>query len=147
MEFLKQIGPILAILTPIIFVAVYGFSAVKKGKNDIVRQDNADLRASNTELRTEKAGHLATITSQADTIKNLREVATQTPEVKALLKATAEQQILINKQHTDVIAKLSDLATEISKMTAEFSKVATAMGKNTIAQNTSNHLRENNNGK
>lgn len=127
-------------------VGVYLYGTAKRGKADIVRQDNADLRASNQELRQNQAGHLATITQQADTIKNLREVATQTPEVKQLLAATARQQQVINKQHTDVIAKLADLAEAISKMTTEFSKVAANLTVNSKSQDANTASRGKQNG-
>lgn len=136
-DFLTNFGTLLAVLTILTTIGVYLYGTSKKSRADIIRQDNADLRASNNELRTEKAGYVATITQQTDTIKNLREVATQTPQVTQLLELTGKQQITINKQHADVIHQLSELAKEISKMTAEFSHVAKAMQKNTIAQESS----------
>lgn len=143
-EWLQNFGTLLALLGVLASTGVYLYTISKRGRADVVRQDNVDLRASNQELRQNQAGHLATITSQADTIKNLREVATQTPEVKALLAATAKQQVIINTQHTDVIAKLSDLAEAISNMTAEFSKVVQAMAVNTKAQDTNTIARDSN---
>lgn len=110
------------------------FGTAKRGRADIVRQDNADLRASNQDKVSKIAGLEATVAGQTKQIADLQSVATQTPEVKALLAATAKQQQIINKQHADVIGKLSDLAEAISNMTAEFSKVVQAMGVNTKAQ-------------
>jgi hypothetical protein len=133
------------ILTAFVLItgaSVYLYGTTKKGRADIVRQDNADLRSSNQELRNEKAGHLATITQQTDTIKNLREVATQTPAVTKLLELTAYQQKITNQQHTDVIKQLSDLAKQISKMTASFGDVAMALGKNSTAQDKNRNSRE-----
>lgn len=140
----KDFGAMLALFGTLTTIGVFLYGTAKKGKSDIIRQDNDDLRKSNQELRQNQAGHLATITQQADTIKNLREVATQTPEVKALLAATAKQQQVINQQHTDVIAKLADLAEAISNMTAEFSRVVQAMGVNTKAQNANTAERKTN---
>lgn len=134
-DWIKDFGAVLAILGALVTVGVFLYGTTRKGRADIIRQDNTDLRASNQELRQAQAGHLATITQQADTIKNLREVATQTPEVKALLASTAKQQQMINQQHSDVIKKLADLAEAISNMTAEFGRVVQAMGVNTKAQN------------
>lgn len=140
-EWIKDFGAILVVLGALVTVGVFLYGTAKKGRADVIRQDNADLRASNQELRQNQAGHLATITSQADTIKNLREVATQTPEVKALLASTAKQQAIINQQHTDVIAKLADLAEAISNMTAEFSKVAANLTVNSVAQDANTAMR------
>lgn len=129
-----DVGTLLAIITPITFVAIYGFSSVKKGKNDVLRLANKDLSDYNTVLLTEKARNEETVKQQAGQLLYLQSVATQTPEVKELIKATAEQQKLINKQHSEVIKQLADLAKEISKMTAEFSRVVEAMRLNTTAQ-------------
>lgn len=139
---LSQFGGIVGLASLLIIGFVYLYSTAKKGRQDVVRQDNIDLRASNQELRTEKAGYIATITQQTDTIKNLREVATQTPAVTKLLELTSKQQQITNKQHSDVIHQLADLASEISKMTTEFSKVATAMTRNTSAQDANRRERK-----
>lgn len=128
-DWLKDFGAILAVLGVLVTTGVYLFTTAKRGRSDIVRQDNADLRASNQELRTEKAGYVATITQQTDTIKNLREVATQTPAVTQLIELTTKQQQITNKQHSDVIKQLSDLAKQMSKMTTEFSHIAEAISK------------------
>lgn len=127
-EWINKFGAVLAVLTLLGGGFVYLYSTVKRGRQDIVRQDNADLRASNQELRNEKAGHIATITQQTDTIKNLREVATQTPAVTQLLEITGKQQVVTNQQHQDVIKQLSELAKQMSKMTTEFGHIATALG-------------------
>lgn len=118
----------------VVGAAVYIYGTTKRGRTDIVRADNADLRSSNQELRTEKAGYLATIVQQTDTIKNLREVATQTPAVTKLLELTAQQQKITNTQHSDVIKQLSDLTKQMAKMTESFSNVAKELGKNTTSQ-------------
>ncbi len=142
MEWFGDYGAILGLLTLMVLGGVYLFSVAKKGRADIIRQDNIDLRSSNQELRAEKAGHLATITQQADTIKNLREVATQTPAVTQLLELTSKQQSITNQQHSDVIKQLSDLTKQMSKMTTEFSHVAAAMTINTKSQNANTASRE-----
>lgn len=135
MDTLNNYGAILAILTLVLGAGIYLYGTAKRGRADIIRQDNADLRASNQELRQEKAGLLATTTQQADTIKNLREVATQTPAVTQLLEMTNRQQQITNKQHSDVIKEISNLAKRMAEMTTEFSKVAQAMAVNTKSQN------------
>jgi hypothetical protein len=142
MNLVNDYGAILTILTLFTGAAVYLYSTSKRGRVDIVRQDNADLRSSNQELRTEKAGYVATITQQTDTIKNLRDVATQTPAVTKLLELTAYQQKITNKQHIDVIKQLSDLTIQMSKMTESFSVVAQALGKNSTAQDKNRTSRE-----
>lgn len=121
MEHIPQLYYLLGATTMLTLAGVYLYSTAKRGRGDIVRQDNADLRASNQELRTERAGYIATITQQTDTIKNLREVATQTPAVTQLLDLTSKQQQTTNKQHSDVIQQLSELAKQMSKMTTEVS--------------------------
>lgn len=130
----NSISVIIAFLVGLVTVGVYLYGTASRGRADTIRQDNADLRASNQELRQNQAGHIATISQQTDTIKNLREVATQTPEIKELLASTAKQQIAINKQHAEVIEKLAHLAEAISNMTTEFSKVATNLATNSRAQ-------------
>lgn len=142
MNILNQYGSLLAIIALVLGAAIYLYGTSKKGRADIVRQDNADLRASNQELRTEKAGYVATITQQTDTIKNLRDVATQTPAVTQLLELTSKQQAITAKQHSQVIDNLSKLTEQMSKMTTEFSHVATAMSKNSTAQDKNRNSRE-----
>lgn len=142
MDLINQYGALLAVFALVLSGGVYLYSTAKRGRADIVRQDNADLRASNQELRTEKAGYIATITQQTDTIKNLREVATQTPAVTQLLEITSKQQAITNQQHADVIKQLSELAKQMSKMTIEFSHVATALGANTKAQDVNTASRD-----
>lgn len=129
MNILNQYGAILAILALVLGAGIYLFGTAKRGRVDIVRQDNADLRGSNQELRNEKAGHIATITQQTDTIKNLRDVATQTPAVSRLLELTSKQQAITTQQHSDVIKELSNLAKQMSKMTTEFGHVAASINK------------------
>lgn len=141
-DWLQNFGTLLAVIGVVATAGVYLFTVSKRGRADIVRQDNSDLRSSNQELRVEKAGNDARIAEQVGIIKNLREVATQTPEVRQLIAATAEQQKLINQQHSDVIAKLSDLTEAIANMTAEFSKVVQAMALNTKAQEKNTAVRE-----
>lgn len=121
-EFLKNFGTLLGVLGLLVTVAVYLYGTSRKGRQDIIRQDNTDLRASNQELRTEKAGYVATITQQSDTIKNLRDVATQTPAVTQLLELSSRQQAITQKQHGEVMEQLSHVATEMSKMTTAIAK-------------------------
>ncbi len=142
MELINQSGAVIGILTLFVGAGVYLFTIGKRGRADIVRQDNIDLRSSNQELRTERAGCLATIEQQADTIKNLREVATQTPAVTQLLTLTSKQQAITADQHTQVITQLTELTTEMSKLTKEFSHVATAIAKNSKAQRDNTLSRE-----
>jgi hypothetical protein len=153
MDFLNQYGTILVIIGLVLGAAIYIYGSFKKGKSDIVRQDNADLRASLQDKVSKIAAFEATIISQTDTIKNLREVATQTPEVKELISLTLKQQQVINKQHADVIKQLSDLTkgianmttdlmTEISKVVMEFSKASKVMAVNSIAQDNNTKSRE-----
>jgi len=126
-ELLNQYAVALTILGLVIGAAVYLYGTVKKGRSDIIRQDNADLRASNQDKSNRIASLEATVVSQVDTIKNLREVATQTPDVKQLIKATTEQQNVSHKQHAEVVKQLASLAKEISKMTTKFADIAAAM--------------------
>lgn len=118
MDTINKYGAALGIISLLLGALVYLFTTVKRGRQDIVRTDNADLRASNQELRNEKAGFIATITQQTDTIKNLREVATQTPAVTQLLELSSKQQVITQKQHSEVMTQLSHVAKEMSKMTA-----------------------------
>lgn len=130
MELINNYSGVLLVITLILGAGVYIYGTVKRGRTDIVRQDNADLRSSNQELRSEKAGYIATITQQSETIKGLREVATQTPAVTQLLEASSKQQAIAAKQHGEVIKQLSELAKEMSKMTGEFSRFTTVLQKN-----------------
>lgn len=142
-DWLQNFGTLLAVLGALASVAIYLYGTSKKNRSDIVRQDNADLRASNQDKSTRLAALEATVTSQNDTIKNLREVATQTPAVTQLIDATTKQQALINKQHGDVIREISNLAKRMADMTTEFGKVAQAMTVNTKAQEDNTTSREN----
>jgi methyl-accepting chemotaxis protein len=144
MNIINDYGAGLGILALVIGAGVYLYGTAKRGRADIVRQDNADLRSSNQELRTEKAGFVATITQQSDTIKNLRDVATQTPAVTQLLDLTAKQQAITSVQHSEVIKQLSALTSQMSKMTAEFSHVATALQANSRAQEVNSKAQEKN---
>lgn len=129
LDWIQNFGGVLVVLAALVTAGVYLFTTGKKGRSDIVRQDNADLRASNQDKDKKISGLEATVLSQTDTIKNLREVATQTPAVTQLIEITTKQQQTVNKQHSDVIKQLSELAKQMSKMTTEFSHIAAAISK------------------
>ncbi len=74
MQFINQFGGIIGILALMVGAGVYLFGTAKRGQQDIIRQDNTDLRSSNQEMRTEKAGLEATIKENRDTIKQLRDI-------------------------------------------------------------------------
>ncbi len=134
MNILNQYGAILAIFTLVISAAVYLYGTAKKGRRDYLRSDNLDLSNSNNLLRQKIEGLETNVKTQSETIINLRDVATQTPEVKQLLKTSAEQQVLTARQHGEVITQLTELTKEMAKLTREFSHVATAISKNSAAQ-------------
>lgn len=138
MELINNFGALLAIITLFLGAAVYLYGTVKRGRADIVRQDNVDLRASNQDKSSKLAGLQATVEAQQREIKNLQNVATQTPAVTQLIEITTKQQALTNKQHGEVIKQLSELAKQMSKMTTEFSHIATAMVQATESHNGDN---------
>lgn len=126
-ELVNQFGAIIGISTILLTAFVYLFTTAKKGRQDIVRQDNADLRASNQEMRTERAGMEATITENRETIRQLRDIATQTPAVTKLLDMIGTQQQQSSEQHTEVIQQLSKLTGKISDLAGQFGTLAKAL--------------------
>lgn len=126
-ELVNQFGAIIGIATILLTAFVYLFTTAKKGRQDIVRQDNADLRASNQEMRTERAGMEATITENRETIRQLRDIATQTPAVTKLLDMIGTQQQQSSEQHTEVIQQLSKLTGKISDLAGQFGTLAKAL--------------------
>lgn len=134
MEIISNYGAVLGLLTLVIGAGVYLYGSAKKGRRDYLRADNLDLSNSNNLLRQKIESFELQIKDLTVTVANLRDMATQTPDVKLLLKSSAEQQTLTAKQHSEVITQLTTLAKEMSKLTREFSHVATAIAKNSVAQ-------------
>lgn len=127
MELINKFGAFIGIGGLLVLGFVYLYSTAKRGRQDIIRQDNADLRASNQEMRTLKAGADATIKEQVETIRKLQDIATQTPAVTKLIEMNTKQQDQLNKQHQQVIQSLSDLTTQMSGLATEFSGLAKAI--------------------
>lgn len=123
-KLINRFGAILGVATLVVLGLVYLYSVTKKGRQDIIRQDNADLRASNQEMRTEKAANDAKIQEQQESIRYLKDVATQTPAVTKLLDMIAVQQAQSAKQHTQVISELSKLTGKISDLAGQFGTLA-----------------------
>lgn len=126
-EVINQFGAFIGIATLVVLALVYLYSTARHGRQDIVRQDNTDLRASNQEMRTQKVGDEATIKEQRESIAHLREIATQTPAVTKLIEANTRMQKQTNEQHAQVITELSNLTGQISHLAGEFSKMVTAL--------------------
>lgn len=126
-DFINNFGGFLGLGTLIVLALVYLYSTAKHGRQDIVRQDNTDLRASNQEMRTQKIGDEATIKEQRESINHLREIATQTPAVTKLIEMNTKMQQQTNDQHIQVIQGLSDLTGQISNLATEFSLLAKAI--------------------
>lgn len=127
-EWINQFGAFIGIGTLVILALVYLYSTAKHGRQDIVRQDNIDLRASNQEMRTQKVGDEATIKEQRESIAHLREIATQTPAVTKLIEMNTRMNKQASDQHAQVIGALSDLTGQISALATEFSHLAKAIG-------------------
>ena len=127
MDTLNNFGTIIGVAGLVITGLVSLFSMAKKGRQDIIRQDNADLRASNQEMRTEKAAQDAKIQEQQESIRYLKDVATQTPAVTKLLDMIGEQQKQSSQQHTEVISELSKLTGKISDLAGQFGILAKAL--------------------
>ncbi len=128
---LNQLWGFIAIAGVVIVGFVYLYSVGKRGRADIIRQDNVDLRASNQEMRTEKVGLEATIKEQQESIRYLKDVATQTPAVTKLLDMIGAQQTQNSQQHTEVISELSKLTGQISKLAGQFGTLAAALNEST----------------
>lgn len=135
MDTINQFGAVIGIATLLIGGFVYLYSTAKRGRQDILRQDNTDLRASNQEMRTEKVGLEATIKEQRDSINHLRDIATQTPAVTKLIEMNTKQQKQLNEQHSQVINGLSDLTSQISSLASQFAELAKALNASNQATN------------
>lgn len=116
MEVLNQSGAVIGIATLAISGFVYLYSIAKRGRQDIIRQDNDDLRKSNQEMRTEKAGMEATINETREQNRQLRDIATQTPAVTKLIEMNISQQKQTNEQHVQVLDGLSQLTGKIGDL-------------------------------
>lgn len=128
-DFINQFGGLVGVASLLVSAFIYLYSMGRRGRQDILRQDNVDLMASNTELRAQNSGYRSTIESNAETIRTLREIATQTPAVTKLLDVVSMQQSQTSTQHVQVIEKLTDLTGEISNLAAQFFGVAKAINK------------------
>jgi chromosome segregation ATPase len=111
----------------VVVAFIYLFSTGKRGRDDIIRQDNADLRASNQELRNQRAVDEATLKEQREMIHQLRDIATQTPAVTKLIEMNNRQSKQTAEQHQQVITELSKLTGQISNLAAEFGRMAKAI--------------------
>lgn len=130
METINQFGAIVGIGTLLVGGFVYLYSTAKRGRQDIIRQDNADLRASNQEMRTQRAADEARIKEQGESIRHLGDIATQTPAVTKLIDMIGHQQTQNSKQHTEVISQLSKLTGKISDLAGQFGELAKALNEN-----------------
>ena len=115
-DIINQFGALIGVGTLLVGGFVYLYSTAKRGRQDVIRQDNADLRASNQEMRSQQAGYMATIKANTETIDRLREIATQTPAVTKLIDMNNKQQELTNKQHNEVIRGLTELTMKIGEL-------------------------------
>ena len=131
-DLVNQVGAILGLFALFLGGFVYLFAVGKKGRADVVRQDNKDLTDSNVLLRNEKTNLEVANKEKEETIRYLKDVATQTPAVKKLIEMNMAQQQQINEQHLQVIDSLSKLTGEISHLAAEFSKMAKAINKREV---------------
>ena len=129
MEILNKFGAVIGIATMILLGFIYLYSVGKKGRADVIRQDNDDLRKSNQEMRTEKAASEAKLQEQQESIRYLKDVATQTPAVTKLIDMIGQQQGANAKQHTQVISELSKLTGKISELAGQFGTLAEALNK------------------
>lgn len=127
MELVNQFGAILGIGTLLVSGFIYLYSTAKRGRQDIIRQDNADLRASNQEMRTQKAALDAIIIENRETIRQLRDIATQTPAVTKLIEMHSKTQEQTSRQHGETIKELSKLTGQISHLATEFASLAKAI--------------------
>lgn len=116
-----------AIAGVVVVAFVYLFSVGKKGRDDVIRQDNADLRASNSELRNEKTTNEAVIKEQREMIHQLRDIATQTPAVTKLIEMNNRQAKATAEQHSQVISELSKLTGQISNLAGQCGEMAKAI--------------------
>lgn len=128
---LSKWGGIITLAGLLVVGFVYLYSTAKRGRQDILRQDNADLRASNSELRNEKTGHEATIDQQKEAIHNLRDIATQTPAVTKLIEMNT-------KQHREVVQALTNLTGQLSNLVIEFSTLSKSINDERKSRNGTN---------
>jgi hypothetical protein len=131
-EFVNNFGALLAAAALVVGAIIYLWGTARRGRQDIVRQDNTDLRASNQEMRTQKAADEATIKEQTESIRHLRDIATQTPAVTKLIEMNNKQQKLINEQHLQVIQGLSALTAELGGLATEFAKLSKAINERSL---------------
>lgn len=127
MEALNHFGAIVGFAALILGALIYLYSTAKQGRQDIIRQDNKDLRESNQEMRIEKSGLEAAATENRETIKQLRDIATQTPAVTKLIGVIETQQKQAAEQHSQVLAELSKVTSSFGSLAKEFSGLAKAI--------------------
>lgn len=121
-EIINRVGAIVGLLALLTGAIVYIYGTGKQKRQDILRQDNDDLTKSNTLLRSEKLANDATIEAQQAALKNLRDIATQTPAVERLIELITKQQTVASEQHTKVIQELSSLTGKISELAKAINK-------------------------
>lgn len=122
MELLNKVGAATGLITLFLAAAVYLYSTARRGRADIVRQDNTDLRQSNQELRTERATLEERAKNQDDQVRTLKELATQTPAVTKLIEMNNKQQKQSNDHHTQVIGEMSKMTVQIGVLASAISK-------------------------
>lgn len=121
-DVISQASSVIGLAVLIGAAGVVLWSSVRKGKSDVVRQDNQDLRASNTDKDKTIDNNNATIQAQEGMIKTLKEVATQTPAVTKLIDIIASQNAQSANQHTEVIKQLSSVAKELGNVAKAIKK-------------------------
>jgi septal ring factor EnvC (AmiA/AmiB activator) len=121
MEILNKVGGAIGIVTLFLAAAVYLYSTARKGRADIVRQDNTDLRQSNQEIRTERATLEERVKNQDDQIRTLKELAVQTPAVTKLIEMNSVQQKQASEHHTQVIEEMGKMTVQIGALAGAIS--------------------------
>lgn len=121
-ETVSQASSVIGLAVLIGAAGVVLWSSVRKGKSDVVRQDNQDLRASNADKDKTIDSNAATIKAQEGMIATLKEVATQTPAVTKLIDIIATQNSQSANQHTEVIKQLSSVAKELGNVAKAIKK-------------------------
>lgn len=116
MEVINQFGVVIGIGSLVVTAFVYLYSTAKRGRQDVVRQDNADLRASNDTLRAEKTGLESTVRELREQNRQLRDIATQTPAVTQLIDMIKSQQGQLGEQHLQVMTGFTKLTGELSAL-------------------------------
>lgn len=127
MDFINKAGALIGFIALLVGTIVYLYGTAKKGTRDLLRQDNDDLTKSNLLLRSEKLAAEATIDAQQASLKNLRDIATQTPAVERLIELITKQQTTASAQHTKVIQELSSLTGKISELAQAINKSHTGV--------------------